>query len=346
MLLLFTILVAFVATSFYQFFAYNAAPHVVNYGPTKTNYATFNPCKIVTDPFNVTVYRYSNDSLCKSMVSKKVAGYIKQNILGIKKQLQSFILMDISDLKTQRRGFLDTSEISTEASFEDPRIVSVDPSTVAISCSYYKDHNCGMCIMFLKPLDFLKNSAPIKPFCSKLFYAKDQRQKNWMMYPETPDTLLLYASIENNIIYELHYKRLLGHTALQIPNVKLGSWYGSTPFTNVVEFGALGIVHKRKYDGWNLQFVHAFVKLNEETGLHDFSRPFVFKIKECETQFTYISGLLSNNDSVELYFGLHDCYALRSTFSLEFVKYLFLHNTDKVPIVLYDIEASALTLSN
>jgi hypothetical protein len=277
------------------------------------------------------------------MVSKKVSAYLKQNVLGIKKQLKSLILMEISDLNTERRGFLDTSEISTEASFEDPRIISVDASTVALSCSYYINHKCGMCIMFIKPLDFLHGTDPMKPFCSKLFYAKDQRQKNWMLHVNH-NTLMLYASIENNIIYELQYKHLLGHTATEIPTVKLGSWYGSTPFTNVIDFGPLGIVHKRTYNGWNLQFVHAFVKLNEDTGLHDFSRPFVFYIKECETQFTYVSGLFSNQDSVELYFGLHDCYALRSTFSLEFVKYLFLQNNQKDPIVLYDIEASALTV--
>ena len=310
---------------------YLVPPHVEEYASLQTSldkpyYKSYNPSGIsnFNSGYTITVSRYTSHNYCPSSFFNSLVAYHLIDQSNHETEYSHLRLKVERQGQPALFGFLDTRSISSIGQFEDPRILALDSETIAVACTLYIAKTTRMCIFFVKPLDLLSSKDHlVRPSTAIQYFSRTQRQKNWMMRLESQGTLLLHASLDT--VYSLNFNSLVGLTnQVEIPDVQLTKWSGSTPFRNT-PMGLLCLVHRRSKSTVLSpipKFVNAFVLMYKD-GSKQFSQSFVLYAEKCPTNFTYVSGLDVTDTSFVLYLGIHDCYAVKASMTYAFVEALF-----------------------
>lgn len=288
----------------------------------KKGYRLFNPSSITLGKNRVDVMRYSHANYCSNRFLPFFEDYSIQN---------SWIVIGVKNLESNNYtdSLLETS-IFGPGAYEDARILKVDFKHAFIVFTRFYQKRASICVGLL---EFFDTTYSLK--FSIEYKCPSQNQKNWMprLYK---DSVLLYASLQNQIIYCIpNILKQEGHTTVSISPVKLsGKWRGSSPIINT-PLGPMGLVHYRRpiSIGKKLMpdYVHAFFILKQQGQSKgetiEFSTEYEFDVGF--KGFVYVSGFdFLDASTVQLSVGVADCYAVKFNLPWTLIKQGFENKKD------------------
>lgn len=287
----------------------------------------FNPCSCTLKNKSVDVFRYSTRNYCQNNVLP--FNYIRYGYEELNKKQTSYIVVRIKDGLESTSTYLDTS-IFGPGNYEDARIIAVNDEKAAIVLTRFAYWKPRICVALINISTDNKLTV-----LGGIEFKSDSFQKNWMprMYK---DSLLLYASLETNLIYTIpQIETLKGYKIISIDNQKIGRWRGSAPIHDC-KHGTIGLVHYRidpqikKH--YLPNYVNAFFSLDHQ-GNYTIYNEFTVELKNVPG-FVYISGFLVLSDGqIEFCAGVTDCYGVKFVVSEElFLNSLFKKSYQKIEI--------------
>jgi hypothetical protein len=288
----------------------------------KKDYRLFNPSSVTLKNNRIDVMRYSHSNYCSNRLLPFLEDYSVQN---------SWISVGVKNLDTgvYASSFLDTKVFGPGA-YEDARILKLTERSTFLVFTRFYQKRASICISVV---EFDEESYAIK--FTLEYKCPSQNQKNWMprLYK---DSVLLYASLENQVIYCVpNILNQKGHANVSISPVKLGGkWRGSSPIIETA-LGPMGLVHYRRPISLAKKlmpdYVHAFflIKSNDSKETLEFSTEIEFDL---DIQgFVYVSGFEFLDDQrVQLSVGIADCYAVKFNLQFSQIKEFFTKKKDYI----------------